>query len=420
MRYNDDVRGGLPVVLSIIEEADPLALHRGGVGFFRLELVVVSDWSEERLSEWRSSLEEWSSDPMFSEFVAEEREREAAEAELSASSGDLSEGEFAEAMEALAMAEIGPWDREGWSLPVERPVVSPWEEEAALEEALSSLGEDWEEGVVESVVEGVVEGVERPVERPVLPGEAVVSPVLSSSLEESSSSLESFLSGGRRLREGVSCGEFDDFGDRVDVDGREARGLVRVEGASGGDGRRYWFFVSVWLREVGVADWAAAFVSSKELEGLGILHDSDRVDDHLHAVVRRPRRLKGSVKSIRKMVARMWGCPVEAVSVSSVDDTRSAVAYLTHESAAGLKHRYAREDVVEAGVALADWLPEGSTDWVDVVSDMQSVLDDVFSRRERMSFRGFLSWCHIERPEWWRVLVVKRSARLYIKDFINS
>lgn len=363
---------------------------------------------------------------MFEEFVRSERAAEEhvssslpGERPVSEESVSWEDAAWAEAMEEMAMAEIGPWDREGWG---ERPVSDPaeeeraaWELETALE-ALDDMGESGEESVEESGAEGVVE---RPVSSS-LPGEAVVSSSLSEALSEAASSFESFVSGGRRLREGVSAGEFDDFGDRVDVDGREARGLVRSEGASGGDGRRYWWFVSVWLSEIGVEEWSSEFVSSSELEGLAILHDRDRVDPHVHAVVRRPRRLKSSAAFVRKAVARMWGVPAEAVSVSPVDDTRSAVAYLTHESAAGPKHRYPRESVVEAGVSLSDWLAEGSTDWVDVVSDMQAVLDDVLARRERLSFRGFLSWCHVERPDWWRVLVIKRSARLYVKDYINS
>lgn len=361
-----------------------------------------------------SVVEEWGSgfDPMFEEFLAAEEER------LSEERGSEA---FEEAMDAWSLAEIGPWDREGWG---ERPVSDPaaedreeWEVEAAL--AALDYAEEEESGE-ESVEESGVEGaVERPVASS-LPGEAVVSASLSEALSEAAGSFESFVSGGRRLREGVSAGEFDDFGDRVDVDGREARGLVRSEGASGGDGRRYWWFVSVWEERMSVESWSEAFVSSSELEGLAIRHGEDRVDPHVHAVVRRPRRLKASAAFVRRAVARMWGVPAEAVSVSAVDDTRSAVAYLTHESAAGPKHRYAREEVVESGVALSDWLAEGSTDWVDVVSEMQSVLDDVLARRERLSFRGFLSWCHVERPDWWRVLVVKRSARLYIRDYINS
>jgi hypothetical protein len=298
-------------------------------------------------------------------------------------------------------------------------VSDPAEEERAaweLEAALEVLDDMGEESVEESGVEGVVE---RPVSSE-LPGEEVVLSSLSEELSEAAGSFTSFVSGGRRLREGVSTGEFDDFGDRVDVDGREARGLVRSEGASG-DGRRYWWAVSVWERAVSVEAWSEAFVSSKELEGLAILHDKDRADPHVHAVVRRPRRLKASASFVRSAVARMWGVSEEEVSVSPIDDTRSAVAYLTHESAAGsAKHRYCREEVGESGVALSDWLGEGSVEWVSVVSDMQDVLDDVFARRGRLSFRGFVSWCHVERPDWWRLLVTRRSARLYIKDYINS
>jgi len=365
-------------------------------------------------------------DPMFEEFVRSERaaegrvsEERAGERPVSEESVSWEEEAWAEAMEEMAMAEIGPWDREGW----ERPVSDPAEEERAsweLETALAALDEMGEESGEESVEES---GVERPVERPVsseLPGEEVsLSSSLSEEAGEAAASFTSFVSGGRRLREGVSVGEFDDYGDRVDIDGREARGLVRAEGA--GDGRRYWWAVVVWERAVSVEAWSEAFVSSKELEGLAILHDRDRVDPHVHAVVRRPRRLKASAAFVRAAVARMWGVSEEAVSVSPIDDTRSAVAYLTHESAAGSgKHRYPREAVVEAGVELSSWLAEGSVEWVSVVSDMQDVLDDVFARRGRVSFRGFVSWCHVERPDWWRLLVTRRSARLYIKDYINS
>lgn len=362
-------------------------------------------------------------DPMFDEFVRSERaaEERAGERPVSEESVSWEEAAWAEAMEEMAMAEIGPWDREGWG---ERPVSDPAEEERAaweLETALEVLDDIGEGSGEESVEES---GVERPVERPVsseLPGEEVVLSSLSEELSEAAGSFTSFVSGGRRLREGVSAGEFDDYGDRVDIDGREARGLVRSEGASGGDGRRYWWFVSVWLSEIGVEEWSSEFVSSSELEGLAILHDKDRADPHVHAVVRRPRRLKSSAAFVRKSVARMWGVPAELVSVSPIDDTRSAVAYLTHESAAGsAKHRYQREEVVESGVALSDWLAEESVEWVSVVSDMQDVLDDVFARRGRLSFRGFVSWCHVERPDWWRLLVTRRSARLYIKDYINS
>lgn len=367
-------------------------------------------------------------DPMFEEFVRSERaaeervsEESVGERPVSEESVSWEEEAWAAAMEEMAMAEIGPWDREGW----ERPVSDPAEEERAaweLEAALEVLDDMGEESGEESVEES---GVERPVERPVsseLPGEEVsLSSSLSEEAGEAAASFTSFVSGGRRLREGVSAGEFDAYGDRVDADGREARGLVRSAGASGGDGRRYWWAVVVWERAVSVEAWSEAFVSSKELQGLAILHDKDSADPHVHAVVRRPRRLKASAAFVRSAVARMWGVSEEEVSVSPIDDTRSAVAYLTHESAAGsAKHRYCREEVVEAGVALSDWLAEGSVEWVSVVSDMQDVLDDVFARRGRVSFRGFVSWCHVERPEWWRLLVTRRSARLYIKDYINS
>lgn len=362
-------------------------------------------------------------DPMFEEFVRSERaaegrvsEESVVERPVSEESVSWEEAAWAEAMEEMAMAEIGPWDREGW----ERPVSDPAAEERAeweLETALEALDED---GMEESVEEGVEAAGERGVGA--LPGEEVsLSSSLSEELSEAAGSFTSFVSGGRRLREGVSAGEFDDFGDRVDSDGREARGLVRSVGASGGDGRRYWWAVAVWLAEMSVEEWSSAFVSSKELQGLAILHDRDRVDPHVHAVVRRPRRLKASASFVRSAVARMWGVSEECVSVSPIDDTRSAVAYLTHESAAGgSKHHYRREEVVESGVELSDWLAEESVEWVSVVSDMQDVLDDVFARRGRVSFRGFVSWCHVERPDWWRLLVTRRSARLYIKDYINS
>lgn len=379
-------------------EADPVLHYRVGLVFVCGVSIVAFD-------------------PMFEEFVRSERAAEERVSERPVEeSVSWEEEAWAAAMEEMAMAEIGPWDREGWERPVEDPAAeerAEWE----LETALEALDED---GMEESVEEGVEAAGERGVGA--LPGEEVsLSSSLSEEAGEAAASFTSFVSGGRRLREGVSAGEFDAYGDRVDADGREARGLVRSVGASGGDGRRYWWAVVVWERAVSVEEWSEAFVSSKELQGLAILHDKDTADPHVHAVVRRPRRLKASAAFVRSAVARMWGVSEEEVSVSAIDDTRSAVAYLLHESAAGsAKHRYCREEVVESGVALSDWLAEGSVEWVSVVSDMQDVLDDVFARRGRVSFRGFVSWCHVERPEWWRLLVTRRSARLYIKDYINS
>lgn len=394
-------------------------------------------WSEEDLEEWRESLSEIA-DPMFREFVAEERrEEEVAGCPVEEWQSELSE--------ALVSAEVGVSAgvpvREDWA----DPDWSPWAAEEEVEAALSTL-DDWQEGTVsaggscrqerpvssEGVSESVAEGgvvslvsAEEAVSAfglSSLPGEGVVSAesargtvVPVAELSEAASSLEVFVEGGRKLREGLSAGSRDAFGDRVDDDGREARGLLRVPHD---DGRAYWWFVSLWVREVGVADWRGALEECRQVEGFGIEHDADQVDRHLHLLVRRP-RLKSSEKQIRRVLSSLLSCRQESLSVSCVDDMCSAVSYLTHESAPG-KHRYRREEVVEKGVELSRWLPEGSTDWVDVVSDMQVVMDSVLARRGRLSFRGFVSWCHAERPDWWRVLVRKASARRYVKDYLKA
>lgn len=412
-------------------------------------------WSESELAEWRESLSEIasegqerpvSSDPMFAEFVAAERERESAECPVSEDWSESVDPDFSEAMSDYADRPVGPWDLDpGWS---------PWAAEEEVEEALSSL-DDWgevpvsaggsqrpfpnwhsptgipqlSEGVSEGVSESVAEGgvvslvsAEEAVSAfglSSLPGEGVVSAesaeVPVSELSEAASSLEVFVEGGRKLREGLSAGSRDEFGDRVDDDGREARGLLRVPHD---DGRAYWWFLSVWVREVGVADWRGALEECRQVEGFGIEHDADQVDRHLHLLVRRP-RLKSSERQIRRVLSSLLDCRQECLSVSCVDDMCSAVSYLTHESAPG-KHRYRREEVLESGVELSRWLPEGSTDWVDVVSDMQVVMDSVLARRGRLTFRGFVSWCHAERPDWWRVLVRKASARRYVKDYLKA
>lgn len=405
--------------------------------------MFVVAWSEEELEEWRESLSELSaegsvSDPMFAEFVAAERERESAGCPVEEWESELAE--------ALVSAEVGVSAgvpvREDWS----DPGWSPWSAEEELSEALSSL-DDWQEEQVsaggscrqevpvssESVSEsGVAEGgvvslvsAEEAVSAfglSSLPGESVVAGVVSAEvpvaeLSEAASSLSSFVDGGRKLREGVSAGSRDEFGDRVDDDGKEARGLLRVPRD---DGRVYWWFSSVWVREIGVADWRVALEESALLEGFGIEHYADQVDPHVHLLVRRRGgRLKSSERQIRRVLSSLLDCRQESLSVSCVDDMSSAVSYLTHESAPG-KHRYPREEVVESGVELSRWLPEGCTDWVDVVSDMQVVMDSVLARRGRLSFRGFVSWCHAERPDWWRVLVRKASARRYIKDYLKA
>lgn len=362
----------------------------------------------------------WSelSDPMFAEFVAEEERREEALA------GPVEEWQ-AELAEALVSAEVGVSAgvpvREEWA----DPDWSPWAAEEEMEAALSSLDDGWQERPVSAerpVAEGGVVSLVSAEEAvsvfglSSLPGEGVVSAeVPVAELSEAASSLSSFVEGGRKLREGVSAGEYDAFGDRVDDDGREARGLLLVPHD---DGRAYWWSVSVWVRDIGVADWRGALEDCRELEGFGIEHDADQVDRHLHLLGRRP-RLKSREGQIRQVLARVFDCRQECLSVSAVDDMRSACAYLIHESAPG-KHRYRREEVVERGVELSRWLPEGSTDWVDVVSDMQVVMDSVLARRGRLTFRGFVSWCHAERPEWWRVIVQKASARRYIKDYLKA
>lgn len=382
-------------------------------------------WSEEELLSWRESLSEiGSADPMFREFVAEEERREE---ELA---GCPVEEWQSELSEALVSAEVGVSAgvpvREEWA----DPDWSPWAAEEEMEAALSTL-DDWQEERVsagspvaeESVAEGGVvssSSVDAVVDAfglSSLPGEVpvVAEESVSELMSEAASSLEVFVAGGRKLREGVSAGEYDAFGDRVDDDGKEARGLLLVPHD---DGRAYWWAVSVFLSEVGVSDWRAALEECRELEGFGIEHDADKVDRHLHLLGRRP-RLKSREGQIRKVLARLFDCRQECLSVSAVDDMRSACAYLIHESAPG-KHRYRRSEVVERGVELSRWLPEGSTDWVEVVSDMQYVMDSVLARRGRLTFRGFVSWCHAERPDWWRVIVQKASARRYVKDYLNS
>lgn len=412
-------------------------------------------WSSAELESWRESLSELSVesaevpvagpvDPMFSEFLSEQEREQGQEWE------SVDPGWSGSVVPAgLEARDPGwsPWSSEGvaesgvagdWS----DPDWSPWAAEEEEEEALSSL-EDWgevpvsaggscrqerpvssESGVAEGGVVAMVSAEEAVSEFGLssLPGESVVAGVVSAEvpvaeLSEAASSLSSFVDGGRKLREGVSAGSRDEFGDRVDDDGKEARGLLRVPRD---DGRVYWWFSSVWVREIGVADWRVALEESALLEGFGIEHYADQVDSHVHLLVRRRGgRLKSSERQIRRVLSSLLDCRQESLSVSCVDDMSSAVSYLTHESAPG-KHRYPREEVVESGVELSRWLPEGSTDWVDVVSDMQVVMDSVLARRGRLSFRGFVSWCHAERPDWWRVLVRKASARRYIKDYLKA
>lgn len=332
-------------------------------------------------------------DPMFAEFVAAERSS-AGECEVPDPMG--------EALEALSSRPVGPWDRDpGWS---------PWQEEEEDAARLSEW-ESWSEELSGEDMSG--EGG---------PGEVPVVPELSEDARERARAFRRWEEDGPRLSSGSSAAVYNDYGDRMDEDGREARGLVRVPGSKG-DGRAYWWAIAVWANCLSVESWSEAFEAA-DVEGLAILHDRDAVSPHIHAVVRRRGgRLKGSSKQIRAAVAAWLGCPREAVSLSPVDDTRAAVAYLTHESVAGGagKHRYERSEVVEAGgVHLSDWAAERGSDWVAVVSDMQSCIDDMLARGRRVSLQGFISWCHIEAPDWWRVLVVKRAARLFLKDYLNS
>lgn len=329
-------------------------------------------------------------DPMFEEFLAAER----------GSAGEVPDP-MGDALEALSDRPVGPWDADpGWS---------PWAAEEEEAERLAEL-EAWSEDMSDAGGEGG-------------PGEVPVSSeFMSEEARERARAFRRWEEDGPRLSSGSSVAVYDDFGDRMDEDGREARGLVRVPGARS-DGRSYWWAVVVWAEFVSVESWSDAFEAA-EVEGLAILHDRDAVAPHLHAVVRRRGgRLKGSERQIRRSVAAWLGCPADAVSLSPVDDTRAAVAYLTHESAPGGagKHRYGRAEVVEAGgVHLSDWAAERGSDWVAVVSDMQTCIDDMLSRGRKVSLQGFISWCHVEVPDWWRVLVVKRSARLFLKDYLNS
>lgn len=399
--------------------------------------MVMSSWSSEELEAWRSSLSEIASeagglsgDPMLAEYIAEQ---EAAKSMSEAEWSESSDPDFSDAMDAYASMPVGPWDTDpGWS---------PWASEEEEAERLSAL-DDWAKsmseesagglsgrsgglgGAVGAVVdmEGRAEVVEA-VGAENGPGEvAVVSSVLSAEQAERVAAFRKWEEDGPRLSAGAMSAVYGDFGDRIDEDGREARGLVRVPGSKG-DGRAYWWAIAVWAKAVSVESWSEAFESA-EVEGLAILHDRDAVAPHLHGVVRRRGgRLKGSEKQIRGMVARWLGCPAKAVSVAPVDDTRAAVAYLTHESVPGGagKHRYERSEVVEAGgVHLSDWSAERGSDWVAVVSDMQTCIDDRLARGRRVSLQGFISWCHLEAPDWWRVLVMHRPARLFLKDYLRA
>lgn len=397
---------------------------------------MSSSWSSEELEAWRSSLSEIAAeagevdvgdpvgDPMFAEFVAEQ------ESAKSMSESEWSESvdpDFSDAMDEYADRPVGPWDADpGWS---------PWAAEEAEAEALSVL-ESWSAdnaprgrsggrgGAVGAV--GDMEGravVVESVGAENGPGEVpVVSSVLSEDMSARAAAFRRWEEDGPRLSAGAMSAVYGDYGDRVDEDGREARGLVRVPGAKG-DGRAYWWAVVVWAKHVSVESWSESFESA-EVEGLAILHDRDAVAPHLHAVVRRRGgRLKGSEKQIRRAVASWLGCPAKSLSLSPVDDTRAAVAYLTHESVPGGagKHRYERSEVVESGgVHLSDWSAERGSDWVAVVSDMQTCIDSMLSSGRRVSLQGFISWCHVEVPEWWRVLVVHRPARLFLKDYLKA
>lgn len=390
-------------------------------------------WSSEELEAWRSSLSEIAAeagevgvgDPMFAEFVSEQ-ESAKSESEWSESV----DPDFSDAMDAYADRPVGPWDADpGWS---------PWASEEEEAERLSVL-ESWSEAMSEEAPRGLsgghlgaggavgymdsgaevvaVSGAENG------PGEVpVVSSVLSEEQAERAAAFRKWEEDGPRLSAGALSAVYSDYGDRVDEDGREARGLVRVPG-SRGDGRAYWWAVVVWAKYLSVESWSEAFESA-EVEGLAILHDRDAVAPHLHAVVRRRGgRLKGSEKQIRQAVARWLGCPAKCLSVSPVIDTRAAVAYLTHESVPGGagKHRYERAEVVESGgVHLSDWSAERGSDWVAVVSDMETCIDAMLSSGRRVSLQGFISWCHVEAPDWWRVLVMHRPARLFLKDYLKA
>lgn len=392
-------------------------------------------WSAEELESWRESLSEIASeaealsgDPMLAEYIAEQ---ESAKSALSESWSESSDPDFSAAMDAYADRPVGPWDMDpGWS---------PWASEEAEAEALSVL-DDWAEAMSEEAPRGrsgghigaggafgdMDSGAEFVEDSgaEVGPGEVVVvsSEVMSESARERAAAFRRWEEDGPRLSVGSSSAVYDDFGDRVDDDGREARGLVRVPGSKG-DGRAYWWAFSCWVSAMSVESWSEA-MSSAEVEGLAILHDRDAVAPHVHGVVRRAGgRLKGSERQIRRAVASWLGCRAEVLSVAPVDDTRAAVAYLTHESVPGGagKHRYDRAEVVESGgVHLSDWSAERGSDWVAVVSDMQTCIDAMLARGRRVSLQGFISWCHIEAPDWWRLLVVKRAARLYLKDYLKA
>lgn len=397
--------------------------------------MVMSSWSSEELEAWRSSLSEIASeagglsgDPMLAEYIAEQESAKSMSEEWSESV----DPDFSDAMDAYASMPVGPWDTDpGWS---------PWASEEEESERLSDLDE-WAKSMSDESAGGLsgrsgglggavgalddmegrapvvaVSGAENG------PGEVVVVPAMSEAAAERAASFRRWSEGSERLSSESSSAVYDDYGDRVDEDGREARGLVRVPGSQG-DGRAYWWFFSVWAKYLSVESWSESFEAAG-VEGLAILHNQDRVDEHLHGVVRRSGgRLKGSEKQIRRAVADWLGCPLSAVSLSPVLDTRAAVAYLTHESVPGGagKHRYDRSEIVEAGgVRLEDWSAERGSDWVAVVDDMQTCIDSMLASGQRVTLQGFISWCHVEAPDWWRVLVVKRSARLFLKDYLRA
>lgn len=387
-------------------------------------MVVMSSWSAAELESWRESLSEIASeagevgvgdpvgDPMFSEFLSEQEQE---------------------------WESVDPgWSDRPAGLESRDPGWSPWAAEEAEAEALSVV-ESWAEDMSEEAPWGLSGGLGGPVGAvgdmdsgaefvedsgaESGPGEVpVASEVMSEEARERASAFRRWEDGGPRLSAGALSAVYSDYGDRVDEDGREARGLVRVPG-SRGDGRAYWWAVVVWAKYLSVESWSEAFESA-EVEGLAILHDRDAVAPHLHAVVRRRGgRLKGSEKQIRQAVASWLGCPAKCLSVSPVIDTRAAVAYLTHESVPGGagKHRYERSEVVESGgVHLSDWSAERGSDWVAVVSDMETCIDAMLSSGRRVSLQGFISWCHVEAPDWWRVLVMHRPARLFLKDYLKA
>ena len=364
-------------------------------------------------------------DPMFAEFVAEQ---EALQAQARYGSDDWSESmdpEFSDALDAWSDAESDPfnsWFSE-WSdpdfvpiVPVDVPNDNDNDSVVPVPNGTERNDNGTDNGTERNDNDSVVpigqrndNGTRVPV-----PNDSVV-PVAGSCSDADAESFGAWVSPGRKLS-GVTRSALDDFGDRVDDDGLQARGLRRVPS---GDGRGYWWSGAVWLSSLGVEDWVESFRNSGSLEGFAVVHDRDEVDDHLHFLVRRRGgRRKASERQIQKLVDEVFGTRVPVVS--SVDDMRSAAAYLVHLNASGKFHYDVRSVVSSGSVSFSDWVSECQADWLEELWLMQSVIEEQLARGRKVTLQGFLSWVHAERRDWWSLLVQRSSARAYLKDFING